>query len=324
MTSKLNINGTEKNGFNHWVDYVDRPYFRFWFVAVPVAFFFFAGLFRLLGWWNFKLQKVAKDAKGKVIKDKDGEAILVDSSTRASDDMAFELVAGICVTYLAIAGFVCTFGKQYGINDYEELSKNPYYGKSAFVEDHLVAPMISYQGWNILITLYMESIYSVEMIGHHLVTGGLAYLGLNPYLHYRALFFFGIAEFTNIPLTFYDVAKKLQWDKNGLGYNLSQGGFVVSFIILRMILWPYFSVQFWIDSYQLLTTGQDANGNKCHSQFVVLFFVLSNFFLTFLQFLWGKQIVSRLLALLGISGGGKKGDKGASSVKESAESKKGN
>ena len=170
-------------GLDHGID-TKSPFFRAWFVGVPVLFFALAFLFRALGWWNFKLKTMKK---GK----------LVDSSTRASDDMAFEIVAGICVTYLAVAGFVCASGLA---GDYAKLAGNPYYGYSQFVIDHLVYPMLSYQGWNVLICLPglgLESLNNPAMIGHHIATGSLAYLGMAPYLHYRALFFFGMAEVTS-------------------------------------------------------------------------------------------------------------------------------
>jgi len=70
----------------------------------------------------------------------------------------------------------------------------------------------------------------------------------------------------------------------------------VSFIIFRLILWPLYSYQFWLDSWELLSTGKDRySGKAVHSNFVVLFFLGANLFLTFLQFLWGRQVVKGLL-----------------------------
>ena len=273
-------------GFGHGVDFWS-PYFQVWFWGVPLAYIVLSQLFRALGWWNFKLRTMKKGS-------------LVDTSTRASDDMAFEIVAGFCVTYLAAAGFICAFGL-FGVDDYPKLALNPYYGYSNFVRDHLVYPMLSYQGWNVFLSIFLDVLRDPFMIGHHIATGLLGYLGLHPYLHYRALFFFGMAEVTNIPLTVYDSCKKMGW-KDGPLFAASQATFAISFIIFRLILWPIYSFQFWIDSYELLTTGKDKHsGKQTHSNLVVMIFVLSNLFLTFLQFMWGKQVIVGLMGVLGLT-----------------------
>lgn len=66
--------------------------------------------------------------------------------------------------------------------------------------------------------------------------------------------------------------------------EISRVVFAVSFIIIRLIMWPYVSYDFWIGSFDLLKTG------KAHSNFVVAFFLFANLFLTGLQFLWGSKI----------------------------------
>ena len=269
------------HGLTHGIDFND-PYVKVWFFGVPISYLVLAGLFRLLGWWNFKL-KVMKNKK------------LQDSTTRASDDMAFEIVAGFCVTYLAAAGFIGSYSL-FGVNDFPKLEANPFYGDSQFVCNHLIYPMIFFQGWNVVLCLFLEVLRSPEMIAHHLVTASLAYLGMHPYLHLRGLYFLGIAEVTNIPLTVYDVLKKFErlgW-KEGKLYEITQAAFAISFIVFRLIIWPYYCIPFWLGSIDLIRTG------KAHSNFVVVYFLLSNVFLTGLQLLWGQQIVVGLLQVLGI------------------------
>lgn len=199
---------------------------------------------------------------------------------------------GLCVTYLAAAGVVGWFGL-FGANVRAELIDAPFYGKSKFVEDHLIYPMVSYQGWNLLLCFFNADLRDPAMIGHHLVTGSLAYFGLAPYLHYYGLFFFGVAELTNVPLTivdvfkyFPDLAKKLS-----ILNEISRISFAASFIILRLIVWPYFSYHFALGSINLLTTNFHT---QCHSGFVVGFFLFANVFLTGLQFFWGSKIIGFL------------------------------
>lgn len=103
--------------------------------------------------------------------------------SRASDIMAFEIMAGLCVLYLAVMGTIAYFDLVPGKFDYDDAKADIFYGKSKFVEDHLIAPMISYQFWNFLLCLFNKDLFDPAMIGHHLVTGSLAYFGLHPYLH---------------------------------------------------------------------------------------------------------------------------------------------
>lgn len=170
---------------------IENVYFQAWFVAVPLLFVALSQTFKALNLWNFPCRR----------------------GTRASEIMAFMIVAGLCVTWLGIAGVIGFYGL-FGVDcegDFKRTAvegTDPYfYGRSDFVENHMIYPMISYQGWNLLYTLINPDQFSFSMVGHHGVTGLLAYFGLRPYLQYYGLFFFGIAELTNIPLTFVDTFK---------------------------------------------------------------------------------------------------------------------
>jgi hypothetical protein len=235
-----------------------------WFIAVPVSYIVFVVLFRQLDLWPTKTR----------------------GGSRASDMMAFLLVAGICVTYLGIAGCIAWFRFFPEYIEYDTMDNNHFYGKSQFVEDHLIAPMLAYQGWNLLLCFLNKDLMDPAMIGHHLVTGSLAYFGLAPYLHYHGLFFFGFAEVTNIPLTFVDIFKYMPElkEKIPIFNEVCRITFAVSFIIIRLIIWPFISFDFVKGSIALLQSG------KAHSNFVVGFFVFANVFLTGLQFFWGSKI----------------------------------
>ena len=241
--------------------------FVIWFVLVPVMYFALVILFRSLNWWEAKTRK----------------------GSRGSDIMAFEIVAGLCVTYLAVVGVIAYF-KLCPEWDHTSIDNDHFYGYSQFVEDHLIAPMISYQGWNALLCLFNADLRDPAMIGHHIATGSLAYFGLHPYVHYYGLFFFGFAELTNIPLTIVDIFKyfpDLKAKFPALN-DLCRVAFAVSFILLRLLLWPYVSFEFWTGSLALLQEG------KAHSIFVVSVFLGANIFLTGLQFFWGSKIVGFL------------------------------
>jgi hypothetical protein len=137
-----------------------------------------------------------------------------------------------------------------------------------------------------LLCIVVKDLRDVAMIGHHLITGSLAYFGLYPYIHYKALFFFGVAEFTNVPLTVVDVFKYFpdMAKKYSFINEFSRYVFALSFVVLRLIIWPYCCYDFWTGSVNLLRTG------AAHSNFVVAFFLGANIFLTALQYFWGSKI----------------------------------
>jgi hypothetical protein len=199
--------------------------------------------------------------------------------------MAFEIVAGLCVTYLGIIGTLAIFHLNPDF-DMEEIEKDKLYGRAQFVEDHLIMPMLSYQGWNVLLCFFNADLRDPAMIGHHLATFSLAYFGLNPYVHYYGLFFFGFAELTNVPLTMVDIFKYFPdlKEKMPIVNEICRVSFAISFIIVRLLIWPYISYQFWLGSLELL------NNQTAHSVFVVLVFLGANIFLTGLQFFWGSKI----------------------------------
>jgi hypothetical protein len=268
-------------GLSHGVDFGD-PYAQAWFIGIPLAFFSLALFFRALNWWDFKLEVP-----------RPGDKKLVESSTRASDDMAFELVAGGCCVYLACAGSIATFNL-FGVDIQEKLARDPFYAHDDWVTHHLILPMFFYQAWNVVICFQLDVLGDFHMILHHLVAASLSYCALAPYLHMRAIFFFGVIEITSIPLTVYDVCKKfsrLGW-KNGLAYQLSQGLFGLSFIAIRLVIWPCVCVPFWLQSLALLAEGRQ------HSTLVVVWFLFSNVLMTGLQVYWGRQVVAGVLKLL--------------------------
>ena len=78
--------------------------------------------------------------------------------------MAFEIVAGICVTYLGIVGTLAFFNLYSNFN-MNEINDDKFYGHGQFVEDHLIMPMLSYQGWNFLLCLYNNDLRDPAMIG---------------------------------------------------------------------------------------------------------------------------------------------------------------
>lgn len=256
-----------KDDFLNWIQ---EDQFKLWIAIVPITYIVIAFTFRCLDLWPEKARR----------------------GSRLSDIMTYEIVAGLLVTYVGIAG---SYGWWEMTNnpdsEFHSLPNDRFYGRSQFFSDHLMTPMFSYQVWNTVLCFVLNDLFDPFFIGHHTVTGALAFFGTNPYVHYYGLFFFGIAELTNIPLTFVDVFKyfpKLK-AKFSLVNEVSRVVFALSFIIIRLIIWPIISFEFWRGSIDLVRNG------TAHSNFVVLFFLFANLFLTGLQFMWGYKIFGFLL-----------------------------
>ena len=204
-----------------------------WGIGCPLLHLTLIGYFRVMNYWP-------KSSRG---------------GTRLSDVMAFLIVAGLAVTYLGIAGILAYTTD---VVDLAAMEKNPFYHGEEFVVNHLVIPMIMYQTWNFFACYLVKEFNDPFMIGHHFFTGSLGYLGLYPYLHYKGLFFFGVGECTNIPLTIYDVFKRFPdlAEKYPTLNQATQAIFAVSFIAIRLIAWPIISYDFWIGSFKLLSSGK--------------------------------------------------------------------
>ena len=163
-----------------------------------------------------------------------------------------------------------------------------------------VYPMISYQGWNFLLcVLSHESLnitsghdlFDVSMIVHHILAFAFSLNILNPFGHYFVIFYFGIIELTNIPLTVMDVFKYFkEWkEKYPVANQITRIVFALSFIFLRLIMWPIRSVEWWVGCAELLVSG------KAHDALVVSFCLLSALAVTILQFIWGYKIFGFLV-----------------------------
>lgn len=237
-----------------------------WIAIVPALYFFLVFLFRAL---NVLPEPVRKGSRG-------------------SDIMAFEIVAGVCVLYLCVAGIIGYFElfgvKPFPTNNLEDY----YYTRSSYIENHLLTPMLSYQGWNLLLCLSNQDLYSTEMVLHHFFAAVSAIVGFFPYFQWFSLYFYGIVEFTNIPLTVVDVFKIFPQfqEKYPLINQFARYSFAISYFLIRLLLWPFYSYIFWGQSFDLLISG------KARSPLTTVYILITHFLLTILQYFWGYKILT--------------------------------
>jgi hypothetical protein len=120
----------------------------------------------------------------------------------------------------------------------------------------------------------------------------LANFGYGPFAQYYALFYFGIAEASSIPLTLLDSFKYVPvLAKNYPSLNTAcKAIFAASFFIIRIFIWPFVSYGLFNNCVDVLLNG------KAHSTFVVCFFLFANIFLTGLQFYWASLMIRKVFS----------------------------
>ncbi len=147
----------------------------YWFLGIPVAFF---SLCILLRSQPMFVERTKKDGN-------------------ANDLMAFLITALFCVMYIPVASFMAFFNGSYAM-----LEDNRFYGRSEFVENHLLFPMFFFQFWSFVLCCFNVDLNDTVMLIHHFLCGALAYIAIFPipHLQYYAIVFWSV-EITNIPLT---------------------------------------------------------------------------------------------------------------------------
>jgi len=137
----------------------------------------------------------------------------------------------------------------------------------------------------------------IVFLAHHSMTAILAVFGLHPFLHLYSSFFFGISEISTAlicALACFDekqgvppLARAYPTAMKVIGVS-----FAVTFIIFRIILWPYVSYVFWLDMVEVIRNG------TIHSMGVGITFLVANIGLSLLQVVWLGEIISEATKLL--------------------------
>lgn len=188
------------------------------------------------------------------------------------------------------------YGTHIYIEEGEYLSstlKTRMYGKSERV-NKLSAVMVAYQSWNTLCCLYLPRHRTIANMVHHLITVTLGLCLFNPtYLPFYSLFYLGVAELSNIPLSMVDIQRT--WPSlvpSSFVQNLANVSFALSFFVLRIVIWTYVSIFFWKDSLEILSL------NISHNPFMTKCFLIGCFPMTFLQYMWGYKILKFILKMM--------------------------
>ena len=211
--------------------------------------------------------------------------------TDGASMLAFEIVSCSICLYVGVAGTIAWF-KLCSSCDLEGIENDKLYGRSIFFEEHLAAPLLSYQFWNFVICLVIREMRDKVMLLHHVSSGLCALFSLHPFLQYYGLFFFGVPEVTSVPLTFVSLTKSFPFLKTNYPqvYEVSKWSFGVLFLVIRLVMWTHVSVYYWMDTVTLIRSG------AAHSNFVLFYYCFANVVLSGMQYFWGYKIVSQMRA----------------------------
>lgn len=163
-----------------------------------------------------------------------------------------------------------------------------------FVRAHLLVPLGAHLVSDLVLYLAIPELRKAPaLIAHHVMTGVLAVLAVAPaaYCHCYIIFFAGVAELSNVPLAFLELAKLLPPHTLRAACPLLHAAaiaaFGVSFGALRLVCWPVVAATFWTDSLQALRDGHA-------TRYVVLIYLAANAVLTLMQLAWGLKLAQKL------------------------------
>eukprot|EP00322_Chrysochromulina_rotalis_P003007 CAMPEP_0115857776 /NCGR_PEP_ID=MMETSP0287-20121206/15753_1 /TAXON_ID=412157 /ORGANISM="Chrysochromulina rotalis, Strain UIO044" /LENGTH=288 /DNA_ID=CAMNT_0003312013 /DNA_START=36 /DNA_END=902 /DNA_ORIENTATION=- len=128
----------------------------------------------------------------------------------------------------------------------------------------------------------------IALVAHHVCTLALCFIATAPYVHFYGLFFIGLANLSSIPLAAFTVCDALRMRNPAFEqpYVRCRMAFAGLFLLVRVTIWPCVSAVFWYDTIATVIAGH------VRSKPATLFLLLSNIFLTSLQFMWGRKVYS--------------------------------
>ena len=213
------------------------------------------------------------------------------SGTALDVYLTYQATNAIAVIYLGVMGSVFYI---YQEAHSTSIVNPPLYLRSELLERFLIYPMIFYQFHSLVLFIVapIPELGRGSMFAHHLVTLLLGVFSIYPqaYLQGYSVFFFGIVELSTFFLQGIDLYKNIRYTKlyDEDAFQRFQILFAISFVSLRVALWPLISTHFWTNASSLLMNG------KAHSDAIVMFSLAANAYLTLLQFYWGTLIVHKL------------------------------
>ena len=206
-----------------------------------------------------------------------------------TDFISYDFTCLLIIIYLVVAGIIAWF-ELFGV-DITEAKTNPFFGRSSYVIDHLISPLAAYQFWNLIFCLLYKEMRTLQILAHHAFAFILSLCGLDSFLHYWAIFFFGITEISSIPLTVMSIMNHLYGTKKKKYsvYRFCRVAFAVTFLYVRVLIWPFYYLHCIYQAFQYYIDG---------TLYPIYFYIFasSSTSLTILQLIWGSKIIKNIIS----------------------------
>jgi len=239
-------------------------YFYSWLVGIPIVYYTFINIFEKN---NLYQNKTVNNNKEDAI-------------------VSHILTSLVCVIYLSLSGILL-------FKDYKNLilDSNYFVDKNENVINHLITPMILYQGWNTVITLLNKDLYSLIYVIHHIFVIFAGLIGLTNYAQYILIVYFGLLEISNIFLSIVEYARYEKYIVNNkILYNINNLLFAISFYVVRIFLFQYYN-------YGLINLIFSKKDILFENQYIVqtIMSLITTLLLSFMQFFWGYKIYKKII-----------------------------
>jgi hypothetical protein len=200
------------------------------------------------------------------------------------DLLSYEITCLLCNIHLASAGIIGWF-ELFDI-DISNAKVNPFFGHSDYVVNYLIVPLAMYQFWNSIFCMFHHNLRSFQTLTHHILAFILALCGLDSFLHYWAIYFFGITEISSVPLTIMAIIKLCN-RCDYVFYKWCRTLFAITFLWIRVLCWPYYYIICVFQATQYYIDG------SLYPPYYFIFTSISTA-LTMLQLLWGYKIIKNI------------------------------
>lgn len=224
---------------------------------------------------------------------------------------AHQVIATAVLLYLSVEGLRLQW-QQNALNDnnVDRLTDPRHIHLSEFVLGMMVF-------WDIPTGLCTRALREVPMVFHHFAMAATAALALgalsngNPIVGYYAPFFFGVIEWSSLPLIIVDIfhPKHKAWhsyltspDRSPWFNRINATArlvFAASFLLLRTVCFPYVSIAGVLtDVWHVTSLPLDQRRNVPNLPLVAI--ATSNTLFSCLQIYWGNLLIQQILKLVGL------------------------
>jgi len=212
-----------------------------------------------------------------------------------SDLFAFQMSSGVAIFICGVIGFRAWHWDRRAHTVVPQTPSGRLFGFIPEAE-FLAAMNFTFQFWDFWISLSIPEHRTALMLAHHLAASVVSWCSIRyRVLNYYGIFFLGISEVSSIFLVFVDLARYFPPVPGTLFYQLIRliagPGFVVSFVLYRVVYWWPVSWQLFQDVYAVTVKTDTAQKLRPGQHWVLYIYLALNFPLGLLQVYWLTVIV---------------------------------